>query len=262
MPEGHTIHRVARDHTHDFAGQKVRLSSPQGRFSEAAAELDGKQLKSVMAYGKHLCYEFTRGRMVHIHLGLYGKFRRHKSPPPEPRGAVRLRLIGKQRAFDLNGPNRCELITVQAWSAICGRLGPDPLRDDADSEKVWSRIRKSRQPIGKLLMDQSVIAGIGNVYRAEILFLMRIHPERPGNQITRDEFEHLWNLSVDLLKIGVRYNRIIVANPQDVGKPRSRMTRQERLLVYKKNVCVACDRHVERWDMAGRTAYACPRCQT
>lgn len=262
MPEGHTIHRIARDHTRDFVGQKVKLCSPQGRFAKETDALSGKQLKSVTAHGKHLCYEFPRGSLVHIHLGLYGKFRRHKNPPPEPRGAVRLRLIGRDKAFDLNGPNRCELIGRRDWEAIRARLGPDPLRDDADPDQVWQKLHKSRQPIGKLLMDQSVIAGVGNVYRAEVLFLMGIHPNRPGKELTRIEFDALWRKVVELLNIGVKYNRIIVADPHDVGKVRSKMTKQERLLIYKHEVCVHCDAPVVRWKIAGRTAYACERCQT
>lgn len=262
MPEGHTIHRIARDHHRDFVGQKVKLASPQGRFEDEAKVLSGKTLKDVSAHGKHLGYEFPSGKFIHIHLGLYGKFRKHKNPPPEPRGAVRLRLIGKDKAFDLNGPNRCQLITREDWKAIRARLGPDPLRDDADAEKVWQRIHKSRQSIGKLLMDQSVLAGVGNVYRAEVLHLLRIHPERAGSDVTRSEFEQLWAKIVELLQIGVKHNRIIIADPKDVGKPASRMTRTERLLIYKKKNCSNCDGPVRWWDMAGRTAYACERCQS
>lgn len=262
MPEGHTIHRIARDHSRDFVGQTVRLSSPQGRFADEAALLSGKKIKSISAHGKHLCYEFPSNRYIHIHLGLYGKFRVHKTPPPAPRGAVRLRLIGKTKAFDLNGPNRCELISQKDWSKIQQRLGPDPLREDAQPEVVWARIHKSRQAIGKLLMDQSVIAGVGNVYRAEVLFLLGIHPERPGNQLTREEFDALWEKIVELLNIGVKYNRIIIADPSDIGKPRSRMNRQERLLIYKHKQCTKCDGDVDWWELGARKAYACKRCQS
>jgi len=261
MPEGHTVHRIAIDHTRDFVGQKVKLESPQGRFSEEAKKLTGKQLKSVSAHGKHLCYEFPAGRIVHIHLGLYGKFHPHKTPPPEPRGAVRLRLVGKEKAFDLNGPNRCELIAKADWTKIRERLGPDPLRDDADPEGVWARIKKTKQAIGKLLMDQSVIAGVGNVYRAEVLFLQGIHPERAGHDVTRKEFDALWKKIVELMTIGVKYNRIIIADPRDVGKPRSRMNRDERLLIYKHKQCTKCDGDVDWWDLGARKAYACKRCQ-
>ena len=261
MPEGHTIHRIARDHSASFADQVLDVSSPQGRFTDGARRLTGKRLKVVAAHGKHLCYEFTGGKRLHIHLGLYGRFRLHKVPPAEPRGAVRLRVVGAKTAFDLNGPARCELISKSEWQQIQDRLGPDPLRDDADSERAWERIHRSRQAIGKLLMDQSVIAGVGNVYRAEVLFLLGIHPERCGNAITRAEFDALWQKLVELLQIGVKYNRIIIADPKDVGKPRSRMNREERLLIYKHKICVHCDGPVTWWTLGARKAYACDRCQ-
>ncbi len=260
MPEGHTIHRIARDHARDFVGQELAVLSPQGRFEGGAKELDGRVLDDVEACGKHLFY--TWGRLtLHVHLGLYGKFRRHNLPAPEPRGAVRLRLIGTGHALDLNGPTCCELISAEEKSAIFDRLGPDPLRKDADPEIVWNRIRRSRAAIGSLLLNQSVIAGIGNVYRAEVLFLLGIHPECRGRDLAREEFDKLWDTCRELLKIGVRYNRIIVADPADVGKPRSRMNRSERLLVYKKPNCSRCEVPIESWLLGSRKMFACPNCQ-
>jgi endonuclease-8 len=261
MPEGHTIHRIARDHSRDFAGQRLSVTSPQGRFAVEARKLDGRELQAVEAHGKHLCYRWRGRRLLHIHLGLYGKFRRHRVPPPPPRGQVRLRVVAAERAFDLNGPTRCELLSAAEWSAIQARLGPDPLRADSDPEQAWKRIGRSRAAIGKLLLDQSVIAGVGNVYRSEVMHLLALHPERPGNSLTREEFDALWSRLQSLLKIGVRYNRIIIAEPGDVGKPRGRMNRQERLLIYKRTTCSRCDASVDSWLLGARKVFACPHCQ-
>lgn len=261
MPEGHTVHRMARDHQRDFAGQKLQVTSPQGRFTTEAKKLSGRVLERVEAHGKHFCYHWSGKKLLHVHLGLYGKFRRHKSPPPEPRGQVRVRAIGDKYTFDLNGPNTCELITTKEWQLIQDRLGADPLRDDADPDQVWQRIGRSRAAIGTLLLNQSVISGVGNIYRSEVLFLMGIHPERLGNLLTRKEFDALWKKIVELLKIGMRYNRIIIANPKDVGKPPSRMNRDERLLVYKKDWCGRCDTMIQSWALGARTVFACPKCQ-
>lgn len=260
MPEGHTIHRLAQDHHKWFAEQKLTASSPQGRFSDGAKKLSGKVLSKVHAHGKHLFYDWGSSTL-HIHLGLYGKFRTHKLPPPEPRGAVRLRVIGDDRAFDLNGPTACELLTKAEYKALRERLGEDPLRDDADPDVAWQKICRSRSAIGGLLLNQAVIAGIGNVYRAEILFLLGIHPATPGNTLTREEFDDIWKLTSDLLKIGKRYNKIIVSDPKDVGKPRSRMTGAERLLIYKKKFCGTCETQVDILKIAARKMYACPVCQ-
>ncbi len=261
MPEGHTIHRVARDHRSRYVGQCLEVSSPQGRFRSGARKLDGLCLSSIEAKGKHLFYEWEEYRTLHVHLGLYGRFRNHRSPPPDPRGAVRLRVVGEAHAFDLNGPTACELVNPAKIKSINARLGADPLREDADVEKAWTRISRSRAAIGTLLLNQSVIAGVGNVYRAEVLFINQLCPTRKGNSLSRDEFDRLWSTLVELMRVGVKYNRIITADPKDIGKPRSRMNRSERLQCYKRELCLACGAEIASWELGARTIYACPNCQ-
>jgi formamidopyrimidine-DNA glycosylase len=93
MPEGHTLHRLARQQTADLGGRVIRASSPQGRFVEGAARIDGRVLTRATAYGKHLFQHYAGlADVVHVHLGLYGKFVGGPQPAPEPRGALRLRL--------------------------------------------------------------------------------------------------------------------------------------------------------------------------
>lgn len=261
MPEGHTIHRVARDHSRRFAGQPLDVASPQGRFRAGAKKLNGLALESVEAYGKHLFYRWESGRILHVHLGLYGRFRNHRCPPPEPRGAVRLRVIAAKHAFDLNGPTACELITPEDRDAIHDRLGQDPLRRDADPERAWDRIRRSRSAIGKLLLDQSVVAGVGNVYRAEVLHATCVHPDRPGRDLAREEFELLWKTLTAWLKIGVKYNRIITVDPESLEKPLGRLSRGEGLLIYKRPLCPNCKAETASWDCGARRIYACIYCQ-
>lgn len=261
MPEGHTLHRIARDHTKWFVGQHMAAYSPQGRFAAEATKLSGKKLVGVEAYGKHLFYRWHEGSLIHVHLGLYGKFRVFKNPPPEPRGAVRLRLIGTERAFDLNGPNRCALATQEDYDGVLQRLGPDPLREDADPELAWQKISHSRTAIGSLLLNQTVIAGIGNVYRAEILFILGIHPERPGHDIDRATFDRIWKLAVELLRIGVQHNRIITVDRETAGKALSRLNGSERLWVYKRPTCARCDSDIYYWELGARSIYACEKCQ-
>ena len=261
MPEGHTIHRVARDHRRLFAGQQTAMSSPQGRFETEARELSGSVLQDVSAHGKHLFYHWSEHQMIHVHLGLYGKFRLHKNPAPQPRGAVRLRMMGRERTFDLNGPNRCRLIDRDQFLQILSRLGPDPLSAKSDPDLAWDRIQKSRSPIGTLLLNQSVIAGIGNVYRAEILFLLGIDPETPAHCLERSTFDRMWELTVRLMKLGVKYNSIITVPPVPGQSPR-RLRAAERLNVYKQAVCPNCSQPIENWNLGNRTIYACRKCQT
>jgi endonuclease VIII len=260
VPEGHTIHRIAEDQNRDLSGQVLQVYSPQGRFEAGAAMLNGQILTQIDAYGKHIIYHWET-QILHVHLGLYGKFHRHKSPPPEPRGQVRMRIVGKQHCVDLNGPTACELYSEVQLGQLLSRLGPDPLRSDSDPDRAWQKIGRSRSAIGAVLMDQSVIAGIGNIYRSEILYLLQIHPNRIAKSLTHGEFDALWKLSVNLLQTGKRYNRIITTSPSDIGKARSRMNRDERLLIYKKPYCGKCQSPILSWKLAARTVFACPGCQ-
>lgn len=261
MPEGHTIHRLAEDLQRDFSGQTLAVSSPQGPFAAGATVLDGRRLINVDAYGKHLLYRWHRA-FLHVHLGLYGSIRTCTSPPPNPRGHVRLRVCGERKTFDLSKPSKCELLSALQVDRLLRHLGPDPLRNDADPEQAWNRIRRSPKAIGAILLDQSVIAGIGNIYRCEILFLQGIHPERPGDTLTREEFDEMWQRTVSLLRIGKQHNQIITTEISRQGKLSGRLNPSDRVQVYRRSCCLICRSAITSWKLADRTVYACPQCQT
>ena len=200
---------------------------------------------------------------LHVHLGLFGRFRRRPVPPPDPRGALRLRLVGDERTWDLSGPTACELVDPDQLEALLDRLGPDPLRADADGGRFVERAGRSRRPIGSLLMDQAVVAGIGNVYRAELLFRAGIDPRVPGRSLSADELGGLWDDAVALLRIGERLGRIVTTDPAEVRPDLARPTpgklaADDRLYVYRRESCRRCDAPIERFEIEGRRAYACP----
>lgn len=262
MPEGHTLHRLSRLHQRRYAGAPVRVSSPQGRFADAGA-LDGRVFLAAEAWGKHLFHRYQGGSIVHVHLGLYGTFRETRTPMPEPRGQVRMRIIGADYGTDLRGPTACEVIDEPQMSAILDRLGPDPLRRDADPAAAWARIAKSRKAIGALLMDQSVLAGVGNVYRSEVLFRHGIDPYRPGRDVDAAEFDAVWADLVDLMAVGVRRGRIIVVRPEhDHGAP-AYGPRRPRTYVYRRagEPCRLCGTAVRTAVMENRNLFWCPGCQ-
>lgn len=261
MPEGHTLHRIARQHQASFAGQPLQVSSPQGRFRKEAGLLQGEQVDRVEAYGKHLFYHWSHGEILHIHLGLYGKFQRFDLPAPDPVGQVRLRVVGAAEGFDLTGPTACELITPDKYATIESRLGQDPLRQDRDPESAWEAVHASRSPIGTLLLKQEIFAGVGNVFRAELLFVAGLHPETPGKLLTRAEFDALWRQLVEWMEIGVEHGRIITTDPRTVGVDRSEMNDAQRLFIYKRDECPRCGREVAHWKLGGREIYACLNCQ-
>jgi endonuclease VIII len=261
VPEGPTIHRIARDHRKWIGGQKLAVCSPQGRFADEATLIDGRTLMSIDAWGKHLFYQFSGKRVLHAHLGLYGKFRRSDNPPPEPRGAVRVRMTGQRFTIDLNGPNQCEVIGEAEVAKIIARLGPDPLRDDAEPEKAWQRIARSKAPIGQLIMDQAVIAGIGNIYRTELLWLLRVHPVRPGRDFTRPQFKRLWKLSRELFEIAVEHERIITVPIRSMKKPATKLRPRERFNIFNQPKCPRCGDRVKKFAIASRRVFVCETCQ-
>ena len=264
MPEGHTIHRIARDHRKVLVGQPVAVSSPQGRFAESAAHIDGRVLRRIDPYGKHLFYDWGDGDLVHVHLGLFGKYRVNRHPggePPEPVGAVRMRLSTPEVTIDLAGPTDCSLGTPGDREGILARLGPDPLRPDADPKAFVERVTKSRAPIGGLLLDQSVVAGVGNVFRAEALFVHGIHPTHVGRSLDAPDAAALWDTVAAMLRQGVKDNKIVTVSRVELGKPRGRVTRADGTYVYKQGSCRRCGSPIERFALANRTMYACPTCQ-
>ncbi|UGQ09762.1 Fpg/Nei family DNA glycosylase [Yinghuangia sp. ASG 101] len=272
MPEGHTIHRLAEEHTRRFAGRPVALSSPQGRFSAAAELLDGSELTAAGAHGKHLFLEFPGERWIHVHLGIAGIFRFADFAPGEREpgpvvGVVRLRMVGESGWADLRGPHTCELITRAQKDRVHARLGPDPLRPDADPDDAWRTISRSGKSIAELLMDQKVLAGVGNVYRAEVLFRAGLDPHREGRRVARETWDAIWADLVALMAEGVRLNRIdtvrLEHTPEAMGRPPRQDDHGGEVYVYRRTgmPCHICETPVRIAELAGRNLFWCPTCQ-
>lgn len=294
MPEGHSVHRLARQFTSVFAGEQLAVSSPQGRFSAGAAQLDGGTLLSALAHGKQLFLRFDNDRVLRVHLGLYGAWsfggdatfrgasnigapRRvgeselpsdddgnpdagDYAGPPEPVGAIRVRLVSAHGWGDLRGPTACEVITGAEEKTARAKLGPDPLQPRSDGDVFVRKILSSVTPVGIQLMNQAVIAGIGNIYRAEVLFLQGINPWRPGKQLREDEAQRIWADTVRLMKDGVKEGRIITTTAEARG---GRPKRSAPNYVYKRTgePCRRCGTPILTSEMAARNVYWCPRCQ-
>lgn len=264
MPEGHTVRLHARRFDRELAGRVVRASSPQGRFVEGAALIDGRVLAGTDAHGKQLFLDFGDDRWLRVHLGLYGTWTFGDGPPPSPRGAVRVRLetAADHGAWaDLRGATACEVVTTEEKDAVHARLGADPLRRDADVPTLLTKVARSRAPIGTILMDQSVVAGIGNVYRAESLFRARLSPFREGRSLGRDDVEALWRDLRVLLRDGVRRGRIVTTDAAD--RPRGPIRPEDAHYVYRRSGlgCRRCGTPVATRVVAGRNLFWCPGCQ-
>ena len=255
MPEGHSIQHAARSQRPFLKGRELRVSSPQGRFIEGAERLDGRKCKDVEAWGKHLLYPFIGGLHLHVHLGMYGRIREH-AHAVEPLGAVRVRLEAPDRVVDISGPAACEVLDKVGREALLARLGPDPLRRDAEPERAWKRIARSRVALGQMLMDQSVVAGIGNIYRAELLWRARLHPRLPGRELEHSAWEALWADTVRWMEIGADTGLIVTVENH---RPNSRRDRS-RFNIYKKPTCPRCGTPTTTFTLATRKVYCCEVC--
>jgi len=273
MPEGHTLHRLARDLDAAFGGRQVAVSSPQGRFADSAALVDGSVVHRAEAAGKHLFVELGGDRVLHVHLGLIGSFDVHADVGelPLPVGQVRLRLASRDRAgtsyADLRGAIVCELVTPERRAEVIARLGPDPLRPDADPARAWARISRSQRPIGDLLLDQEVVAGVGNVYRAELLFRHRLHPLRPGRTLRVGQWRAMWEDLVTLMGEGVKTGTIDTVRPEHTPEAMGRPARDDdhggEVYVYRRagQACHVCGTRVRTEVLAGRNLFWCAHCQ-
>ncbi|WP_313280845.1 Fpg/Nei family DNA glycosylase [Timonella senegalensis] len=339
MPEGHTVHRLARTFDSIFAGEAVAISSPQGRFAAGAALINGLTLARSEAFGKQMFLGFGSGDTqpdeellwLRVHLGLYGSWtfagddsvrvahaigaprkrigeretvlaadqitddsaHAPASPlrsvdggeweAPEPRGQVRVRILSEHAVADLTGPTACEVIDFPAARAAALKLGPDPIREDADPMRFIERVRKTRSAVGGLLMNQEVIAGVGNIYRAEVLFRHNVDPYAPGNSVPAETLRAMWDDLVELMRDGVRIGAIVTTQPEDRDKgmdpvalaANRAVTRQntdgtpgavprdESFYVYHRagQPCRLCGTPIALAEMQARKLYWCPSCQ-
>ncbi|GGL01207.1 Fpg/Nei family DNA glycosylase [Mangrovihabitans endophyticus] len=269
MPEGHTIHRLAAHHRELFAGQRIAVSSPQGRFAAGAARVDGHALTDTEAYGKHLFHHYADELTVHVHLGLYGRFTQGSRPAPAPAGQLRMRMIGERagRWLDLRGPTACEVLEPGAVSGLRARLGEDPLRDDADPGRAYARVAASNRPVFGLLMDQSIVAGCGLIYANEVLFRAGLSPTLPGRAVGGACWQELWTDLQALMKEGVVRGRIDTVHTTHTPEAMNRAPRVDRhggeVYVYRRpgQPCHVCGATIMRGPLAGRNLYWCPVCQ-
>ncbi len=298
MPEGNEVHRWAERHNVAFGGRKLNvLPGPGHRFHDAHL-VDGKKLKRVHAVGKHLGYEFGDDLMLHVHLGRFGDWTEGCGPLPETRGALRavLQRAGSGRATrsvkgqphnlacakddgtqpfppeqvewcELRGPTDCSVYTREKWDALLARLGPDPLGEEPkghdDPQRYVDAVLKSKKPIAELLMDQTVLSGVGNIYRAEMLFRHGVNPFTPGNEMQPKVLKAMWKDAIPLLRAGMVDRRIVCTRRTHRPSGEALARRGEEHYAYRRHgkPCFVCGERVLHRDLAGRTLFWCPLCQ-
>lgn len=278
MPEGHVIHRLAGEFTRIFGTQRLHITSPQGRFATEAALVDGSRIERAEAFGKHLFLHFDAAsdeHIIYIHLGLIGHLRFEDRE--KVWGQIRLRIEAladdgssedtTNLAANLRGPQWCRLITDEEYAIAVGKIGEDPIRDDANPRQVWAKVQRSKRSIGSLLMDQKLFAGVGNIYRAEVLFRHQQSPFTPGNAIDRSVFFAMWEDLVVLMRQGVVDGEINTVRDEHTPEVMHRPARDDEhggeVYVYRRagDDCYVCGSDIAMKAYEGRNLFWCPTCQ-
>lgn len=265
MPEGHSVHRTANKLAKLFIDSNLKISSPQGRFAEQASLVSGRNLVESSAYGKQLFLSFDNDLSIRVHLGIYGKWNFYDVPlsqAPEVWGQVRARFGSNEASADLRGPTVCEVVNYSEVLEVLRRIGPDPLRPDTSGKEVLrfvSKVRGSSTAIGSLLMNQAVISGIGNVYRAELLFRAGLSPHKPGNKVSEQALIGIWDDAVKLMKLGVKTG-LMLTRDEFLS---AMVPVEDRYYVYKREglPCRACGKKVKLELFHARKLYWCNSCQ-
>lgn len=283
MPEGHVIHRLADEFTRIFGTHRLHITSPQGRFATEAALVDGSRLEHAEAFGKHLFLHFDAAsdeHIIYIHLGLIGHLRFEDREKVWGQIRVRIETLDDDGssggsssedttnlAANLRGPQWCRLITDEEYAIAVGKIGEDPIRDDANPRQVWAKVQRSKRSIGSLLMDQKLFAGVGNIYRAEVLFRHQQSPFTPGNAIDRSVFFAMWEDLVVLMRQGVVDGEINTVRDEHTPEVMHRPARDDEhggeVYVYRRagDDCYVCGSDIAMKAYEGRNLFWCPTCQ-
>ena len=215
VPEGHTLHRLARSQRAQFAGRVDRRVQPAGPVRRRrpgrrsrARRRDALTASTCSPRSATASCTSTSGCSARYDAG------DGRAAAAAWRGA---HALGRRRPAGPTcaGRRRARCSAPSEVDAILARLGPDPLRARPDGSRAFARIARSRAPIAGLLMDQAVLAGVGNVYRAEILYRHRIDPYLPGRLLDASRWQPLWADLVTLMRAGLRAGRIVTTVPAD-----------------------------------------------
>lgn len=200
MSEGPNVIQWARS-LRRLAGEPFEAVMLPGKYEGEAEALVGECIAAVDTHGKHVLIRLSDGRTLHCHGMLDGYWDVAAAGRVPPQGTVRVRLqTSEHEALFLNSPV-VELLTAEELASHrrLTALGPDVMSAGFDREEAWRRLRAADAEIAEAIVDQTVVAGIGNIYKAEGLFLAGIHPARAAAEVSREEIEALWDAVIPLM---------------------------------------------------------------
>ena len=259
MPEGDTLHRVAYQISNQICGKRILAARANAELPRAP-ELTGHTLQVAEARGKHLLLTVDNGLTVHSHLGMTGSWhiypRGERWRKPPQRAALALRFDSHDLVCFSPKLIKLETGAGLRRETRLNRLGPDLLAAEFNAAEALSRLRRHNQlPIGEALMNQQLVAGIGNVYKSEILFMNRLNPFRPVADFDDQTLQSCLQTA----------RRTMRRNLEGLRRKFRGSTLGDRLWVYRRRGmgCLECSTPIEmrRQGEAARSTYYCPHCQ-
>ena len=258
MPEGDTLYRAAHRLQPVVGREATRVAGSARAMHEWGPRLVGRAVEAVSSRGKHLVVVFAGAAAIRTHLGmtgtwqLYGRGERWRVTPGKARVIVE---AGDVVAVCFAAPD-VSAGPLDQIEAEMSHLGPDLLADDFDPEAAAHRVGTSRaESVADLLLDQRVMAGVGNVYKSEILFLEKLHPRTPPLILDREQ----------LVGLAARARKLLWANRTRSTRNTTGYGRKADLWVYgrRRRPCRRCGTTIASEFLGDqeRTTYWCPRCQ-
>jgi endonuclease-8 len=262
VPEGDNVLRSATVLGRELTGRT--LTRLELHDHGEVRELAGLPIRAVEAIGKHLLVHIGQDWTLRVHLGMHGGWvRRHVREGKPPRWTVN--LVTDDVAYICKRAYRAELLRTRALRTHprLGRLGPDLLAEPPDIDEMVRRAllpgHASRE-IGDVLLDQRIAAGIGNIYKSEVLFECRVHPLAPVGTLGRERLEQLYLTAARLMRLN-----LLIRRHRAVPIRRREQPTTQRLWVYMRHgePCLDCRTPIVRFLQGdhARSTYFCPTCQ-
>lgn len=275
MPELPEVETIRAQLAERITGRTIkRIEVVDPKFAEPAtpdeliAAVRGRQIEAVTRRGKYLMWEFPGGDALAIHLRMTGRLHWRAGPPDEPPRFLRAMFAlddGATMTFsDMRRFGRAWMLPADPgerqdyWR---GRVGPEPLAESYTGRDFAEAIGGRSGPIKGVILNQAVVAGVGNMYADEALFQARIHPERPAASLDDDEARLLHEAIRDRLRVAIAHGGASIDDYRDGLGDKGRMQEELRVHLHEGEPCPRCAATIVKTRVAQRGTYTCPSCQ-
>lgn len=270
LPEVETVKRTLADQLTGEKITKVSIHYP-GNIRQPEPEvfkqtLIGKEFLAIDRRGKFLLLTLSEGYVLVVHLRMTGQLvlahamdglAKHTHLVFSLSGERELRYADQRKFGTIDLVSQTEMNKLKGLS----ELGMEPLSPDFTAERLAAVLQNKKRPIKNLLLDQTIVAGIGNIYADEILFEAGIHPEKPAGELSPEEISALWEAVPKMLNLGIQHRGTSIRNYVDGAGQQGGFQNLLRVYGRQGEPCRRCGATIRRTKVSGRGTYFCPGCQ-